>query len=54
MESKQNRDVVLSMSDARGLRDEIAKLLADSVVGVEQPDTTVQPQKVVINGGKFK
>ena len=29
MESKQNKDVVIPMQEARGLRDEVAKLLAD-------------------------
>ena len=28
-ESRQNKDIVLPVADARGLRDEIAKLLAD-------------------------
>ena len=28
-ESRQNKDIVLPISDARGLRDEIAKLLSD-------------------------
>ena len=29
MESKQNKDVVIPMQEARGLRDEVTKLLAD-------------------------
>lgn len=29
MESKQNKDVVIPISEARGLRDELSKLLAD-------------------------
>jgi hypothetical protein len=29
VESKMNKDVVLPIADARGLRDDIAKLLAD-------------------------
>lgn len=51
MESKQNKDIVLSISDARGLRDEIAKLMADKA---EQPNLDIKPQQVVINGGSFK
>jgi len=30
MEGKQGKDVVLPMTDARGLRDELVKLLADN------------------------
>ncbi len=29
MESKMNKDVVISMTDARGLRDDILRLLTD-------------------------
>jgi hypothetical protein len=29
MESRQNRDVVMSLTDARALRDEITKLIID-------------------------
>ena len=57
MESKQNKDVVLPMSEARGLRDELAKLLLDlhqlsSTSTKEKDDNNVI--KVEITGGKFK
>lgn len=56
MESKQNKDVVIPMQEARGLRDEIAKLLLElhDRNRVEQVDFTVVPHSVVIKGGSFK
>jgi hypothetical protein len=53
MESKQNKDLVLPIAEARGLRDDIIKLLLDQT-SAEQPDLTVKPQPVVISGGSFK
>lgn len=54
METKQNKDLVLSMTDARGLRDDIIKLMLDKTEKVEQSNLDVIPQSVVISGGKFK
>lgn len=56
MESKQNKDVVIPMQEARGLRDEIAKLLIElhEHKQVAQVDFSVSPQQVVIKGGTFK
>lgn len=56
MESKQNKDVVIPMQEARYLRDEIAKLLIElhERNSVEQVDFSVIPQQVVIKGGSFK
>jgi hypothetical protein len=53
MESKQNKDLVLPIAEARGLRDDIIKLLLDQTA-TEQPDFTVKPQPAVITGGTFK
>jgi hypothetical protein len=53
MESKQNKDLVLPIAEARGLRDDIIKLLLDQTT-TEQPDLNVKPQPVVISGGNFK
>jgi hypothetical protein len=46
-------DYIMPMSDARLLRDEMAKLLADyyAIVSAKQPANDVI--KVEINGGKF-
>jgi hypothetical protein len=46
-------DYIMSMNDARLLRDEMAKLLADyyAIVNAKQPANDVI--KVEINGGKF-
>ena len=54
VESKMSKDVVLPITDARGLRDDIAKLLADlhelnSNKGTKNNDII----QVEIKGGKF-
>ena len=54
MESKQNKDVVIPMQEARGLRDEIAKLLADLYERNVEKDKTEEVLKVEITGGSFK
>jgi len=53
IEGKQGRDVVIPISDARGLRDELTKLLADNYE-LLQNKTTVEPVfQVEMNGGRF-
>ena len=54
MESKQNKDVVIPMQEARGLRDEVAKLLADLYERNLEKDKTEEVLKVEITGGSFK
>lgn len=44
MESRQNRDVVMSLTDARALRDEITKLIID-----KQPSPKSTAPEEVIN-----
>lgn len=54
MESKTNKDLVISLTDARGLRDELSKLLTDLhelQYGKSKKDEVIQ---VEIVGGKFK
>jgi hypothetical protein len=52
-ESKQSRDIVLPISEARFLRDELSKLLADNN-DLLQNKTSMEPVfQVEINGGKF-
>jgi hypothetical protein len=53
MDSKQNRDVVLPMAEARGLRDEITKLLADlnELKDTKKSDDTVIDLQII--GGRF-
>jgi len=51
-ESKKSKDVVLPIDEARGLRDEIAKLLSDLYV-----DSKEKPEEVInleIRGRGFK
>jgi len=54
MESKQNKDVVIPMQEARGLRDEVAKLLSDLYEKNLEKDKTEEVLKVEITGGSFK
>ena len=54
MESKQNKDVVISMQEARGLRDELAKLLADLYQKNSEQKKKEDVIKVEITGGSFK
>ncbi len=56
VESKQAKDVVLTVADARGLRDDVSKLLADlhelsSKKIEESKDEIIQ---IEIKGGGFK
>jgi len=52
IEGRQGKDVVIPISDARGLRDELAKLLADHYeIKKDSPDEVIQVQ---ITGGTFK
>jgi len=52
-EGRRLKDVVLPIDEARGLRDELAKLLSDLYGNSqkEQPEEVIQVQVV---GGKFK
>jgi hypothetical protein len=51
MESRQNKDLVMPMVDARGLRDELAKILVDQYdTRKEQKDAVIQ---VEVKGGSF-
>jgi len=56
LESKQSRDVVFPISDARGLRDEIAKLLADlyELKNAKSDDQENEVIQIEIKGGSFK
>lgn len=51
-EGKNNKDIVLTMQDARGLRDDITKLLLDKTEQEKQKNEEVI--KININGGSFK
>lgn len=52
VESKMNKDVVLPIVDARGLRDDITRLLAD----LHELSTNTEKKEVIdiqIKGGSF-
>jgi len=53
METKQGKDVVIPMGEARGLRDEISKLLADNYELLQNKSIVEPVFQVEINGGKF-
>ena len=52
-DSKQNKDLVLPMTDARGLRDEIARLLLDlhELSNNKNQNEVIQ---IEVKGGSFK
>lgn len=52
-ESKNNKTVVITIDDARGLRDEISKLMAD-YYQLSSLDEKNEVIKVEITGGSFK
>ena len=53
METKQGKDVVIPIGEARGLRDELSKILVDNYE-LLQNKVSVEPVfQVEINGGKF-
>lgn len=52
-EGKQGRDIVLPMVEARALRDELSKLLADNYNLSMNKSTESQVIQVEINGGKW-
>ena len=54
-ESKQTKDLVLPITDARGLRDELSKLLSD-LYELSQDQTNSKDSDIVqieIKGGSF-
>jgi len=53
IETRQGKDVVIPLSDARGLRDELAKLLIDHYESTEGKKNTSEVIQVELVGGKF-
>lgn len=54
LESKRQKDLVLPLVEARGLRDEIAKLLTDLHDLTSKEKSKDEIIKVEIKGGGFK
>jgi len=54
VESRMNKDVILPITDARGLRDDIAKLLADLHELSREQNKEPNVVQVEIKGGSFK
>jgi hypothetical protein len=53
IESRQGKDVVIPLSDARGLRDELAKLLVDHYEISDVKKNTSEIIQLELVGGKF-
>jgi hypothetical protein len=52
VDSRQGKDVVIPLSEARGLRDELSKLLVDKFDELQnKPEEVIQVQ---VTGGSFK
>lgn len=51
-ETKKSKDVIIPLEEARGLRDEICKVLAD--LSDKKGTDTEEIIKIGITGGKFK
>ncbi len=54
LEGKKVKDVVIPIAEARVLRDEIAKVLADLHAMKSKENSKEEVIKVEITGGKFK
>lgn len=56
IESKQAKDVVLTIADARGLRDELSKLLADLHFLTAEKEANAKEEviEIQVKGGSFK
>lgn len=56
IESKQAKDVVLPISDARGLRDEVSKLLSDlyELTTKKVEENKQEVIEIQVKGGGFK
>ena len=52
-DSKQNKDLVLPMTDARGLRDDIARLLSD-LYELSKNKNQNEVIQVEVKGGSFR
>jgi hypothetical protein len=48
-EGRQSREVVMTLNDAKELRDELLKILLDQRENVKEPETI----QVVMSGGKW-
>jgi hypothetical protein len=53
IESRQGKDVVIPLADARGLRDELAKLLIDHHEVIAGKKNISEVIQVEVIGGKF-
>lgn len=54
IESRQGKDVILPMADARGLRDELSKLLVDLYDDNKLKNKEENVVQVEVKGGSFK
>lgn len=52
IEGRQGKDVVIPLTEARGLRDELAKLLLDQYE--KKKDAPEEVIQIQVTGGKFR
>lgn len=52
-EGRQGKDVIIPIMDARGLRDELAKMLLDRIEATENKQSSPEVIEVQITGGRF-
>jgi hypothetical protein len=53
VEGRQSKDLVISLADARGLRDDLDKLLIDNYELLKEKNSTESVIQVEIKGGTF-
>ena len=54
LESRHAKDLVLPIAEARGLRDEVAKILSDLHTASLEQSAKEEVIKLEITGGRFK
>lgn len=53
MENRSSKDLIMPMAEAKSLRDELAKLMADNLRLLQDQPKTQETLQVEIVGGKF-
>jgi hypothetical protein len=54
LESRNTKDLVMPLSEARGLRDEITKLISDLYDNNRKKDSEEKIIQIQLKGGNFK
>jgi hypothetical protein len=54
LENRPGKDLIMSASEAKMLRDEIAKMMVDKIAQPQALPTQQFTEPIVLSGGKFK